>query len=155
MNCNSSVEQNKQVIKNLLKLDPVKYKNFDRVAEFILDAPIDNENKSVSLHVISTLFIALAEYNPSFELGKAEQIAGLSQLLVDTPKHMDGVMSILKPSKKIVNNYQKLIDGLTDIMESDLSSEPKSFYMKNVVGPVKEFFKNYKFVSGDEKKQKN
>jgi hypothetical protein len=154
MNCNSSVEHNKEIIKDLLKLDPVKYKNFDRVAEFILDAPIDNENKSVSLHVISNIFIALAEYNPSFESGKAAEVAGLSELLIDIPAHVQAATSILKPSKKIVNTYQKLIDDLDDVLNSDLSNEPKSFYANNVLKPIRDFFNNYKFVSPDEKKQK-
>ena len=75
MNCTPSVEKNKEIIKDLLTLDPVKYKNFNNVARFILDAPISKENQVVSLNIISQLFFFFFEKNPMYELGDADKVA--------------------------------------------------------------------------------
>jgi len=151
MSCSPSVEKDKEIIKALLKLDPVKYKNFDRVAEFILNAPIDDESKSVSLHTISHMFIQLNQKNNSFELGKASSVAEMGTLLTDTAQHLSAVNQLVKSKKNVVTGLQQLINDFVDVMDEDLSIKSFDDYDAQIFKPFQIFFTNYKFNTEAEK----
>jgi predicted NAD-dependent protein-ADP-ribosyltransferase YbiA (DUF1768 family)/alkylated DNA repair dioxygenase AlkB len=155
MNCNPSVEKNKDILKDLLRLDPIKYKNFDRVAEFVLEAPIDEENKSVTLHIMSKIFVALHESNKNWELGRnknAAKIAEMNDLYTQTALHIAAITRLIQPNKKLTpNSYEALLNIIDDHIENPRSIMLIKDYQKDILDPVARFFSTYNFESEKEK----
>lgn len=157
MNCTPSVEKNKEILKDLLKLDPVKYKNFDNVAKFILDAPISNENKSVSLNIISQLFVALNQKNQQFELGAndaAHSVARKESLLVETTKHLNVIKRILNYKGSYIDTFQELMDTIDSFVDSGLENYSMDDYESTILKPIYNYFITNTFVSETEKAEK-
>ena len=154
MNCTPSVEKNKEIIKDLLTLDPVKYKNFNNVARFILDAPISKENQVVSLNIISQLFVALNEKNPMFELGDAEKVARKEELLSDYTKYLNVVKGILKYKSKVGDTYTELIEHIDNIAEGKVNTYDSEDIKANVLKHVASYFNNTKFKSEEDRNKK-
>jgi predicted NAD-dependent protein-ADP-ribosyltransferase YbiA (DUF1768 family) len=155
MNCNPSVEKNKDILKDLLRLDPVKYKNFDRVAEFVLEAPIDEENKSVTLHIMSKIFVALHETNKNWELGRnnnAAKIAEMNDLYTQTTLHISTISRLIQPNKKLTpNSYEALLNIIEDHIENPKAIMLRKDYQKDILDPVARFFSTYAFESDKER----
>jgi predicted NAD-dependent protein-ADP-ribosyltransferase YbiA (DUF1768 family) len=155
MNCNPSVEKNKDILKDLLRLDPVKYKNFDRVAEFVLEAPIDEENKSVTLHIMSKIFVALHESNKNWELGRnknAVKIAEMNDLYTQTNLHIAAITRLIQPNKKLTpNSYEALLSNIDDNIENPKAIMLRKDYQKDILDPIARFFSTYAFESDKER----
>lgn len=155
MNCNPSVEKNKEILKKLLKKDPVKYKNFDRVAEFVLEAPIDEENKSVTLHIMSKIFVALHESNKNWELGRnknAAKIAEMNDLYTQTNLHIAAITRLIQPNKKLTpNSYEALLNIIEDHIENPKAIMLRKDYQKDILDPIARFFSTYAFESDKER----
>ena len=70
--CELSTDKYISVVKNLIKLNPSEYRNFDKTAEFILKSGLSNYEKSLSLYSIAEIYIGLHGLDKRFyELGKA------------------------------------------------------------------------------------
>jgi len=155
MNCNPSVEKNKEILKDLLRLDPIKYKNFDRVAEFVLEAPIDEENKSVTLHIMSKIFVALHETNKNWELGRndnAAKIAEMNDLYTQTNLHIAAITRLIQPNKKLTpNSYESLLNIIDDYIENPRDIMLVKDYQKGILDPIARFFSTYTFESDKER----
>ncbi len=155
MNCNPSVEKNKEILKDLLKLDPVKYTNFDRVAEFVLEAPIDEENKSVTLHIMSKIFVGLNERDKRFQLGRnnnAAKIAEMNELYTQTTLHISAITRLIQPNKKLTpNSYESLLNIIEDHIENPRTVMLRKDYQKDILDPIARFFSTYVFESDNER----
>ena len=150
MNCSTSIEKHKEILKSLLKLDSVKYKNFDEVIKFIINGPLTDEQKSVSTHVMSQLFIGLNQRDNSFQLNNALQISEMGSLLNDSVAHLKAVEKLIKPSKKIDNSLNGLMDSIQNVIDSS-AVMTMSDYEKEVIAPIESFFTNNVFQSEKEK----
>ena len=155
MNCNPSVEKNKEILKKLLRKDPVKYKNFDRVAEFVLDAPVDDENKSVTLHIMSKIFVVLHESNKNWELGRnnnAAKIAEMNDLYGQTSLHVAAITRLIQPNKRLTpNSYEALLEVLDDHIDNPKAIMLVKDYQKGILDPISRFFSTYNFESDNER----
>lgn len=156
MNRNPLVENNKEILKKLLKKDPVKYKNFDRVAEFVLEAPIDEENKSVTLHIMSKIFVALHESNKNWELGRnnnAAKIAEMNDLYTQTNIHIAAITRLIKPNPKInMNLFNALLNIIDYYIKNPIIIKLEKDYQKGMLDSFARLFLTYPYKS-DKKKE--
>lgn len=156
MNRNPLVENNKEILKKLLKKDPVKYTNFDRVAEFVLEAPVDEENKSVTLHIMSKIFVGLNERDKRFQLGRnnnAAKIAEMNDLYTQTNIHIAAITRLIKPNPKInMNLFNALLNIIDYYIKNPIIIKLEKDYQKGMLDSFARLFLTYPYKS-DKKKE--
>ena len=125
--CEITTGQYASIVKNLIKLNPSEYKNFDKTAEFILKSGLSNNEKSLSLFSISEIYIGLNELDSSFyEVGNAVKVAN-AKVLLNTPDNFIASVSNLynvkkSPGLKVEAIEKKIqeLSNMTTITGNDL-----------------------------------
>jgi len=157
MNCSPSVEKNKEILKDLWSIDKEKYKNFDNVVKFILDAPLSQENKIVSINVMAQIFVGLSTINPSINPGNnnnALQIAK-SQAMISYENGFNKYLSYVKTKvgykNNDVTNFEQLIDQIDTLDASGFENYTETDYKQYLLKPIANYFNNNKFVTAEAK----
>ena len=93
--CEITTGQYVSIVKNLIKLNPEIYRNFDKTAEFILKSGLSNNEKSLSLFSISEIYIGLNDLDKSFyQVGNAVKIAEAKVLLSEPDAFLSAVSNL-------------------------------------------------------------
>jgi len=144
--CELSTEKYISVVKNLIKLNPSEYKNFDKTAEFILKSGLSNYEKSLSLFSIAEIYIGLHGLDKSFyTIGKANKIVDAQILLEDTDEFVSIVSDLYKVKKtpKVkIESIEKMINDLsskTVVTPNDLTGT------NGVLTAIKNYFNTIAF----------
>jgi hypothetical protein len=161
MNCNPSVEKNKEILKDLWTLDKEKYKNFDNVVKFVLDAPISDENKAVSISIMADIFVPLSEVNKQIELGKNNNALVVSRnknTLYGSPTgvidYLDMINSTYGVKRKKISTLESMLDKFENLLfDKRTPSFTEDDYKSKVLNPITLYFNNTVFPS-DESRQK-
>jgi len=156
MTCSPSVEKNKQILKDLWTLNKEKYKNFDNVAKFILDAPITQENKAVSLSIISQIFVALSQKNPNIEIGKALEVARNEKMISfenGISKYLFFVKSKLDYRYNVVSSFEQLIDQIEIITSAGVEDYTQEDYEQYLLKPISAYFYGNTFATEKERNE--
>lgn len=144
--CELSTDKYISVVKNLIKLNPSEYRNFDKTAEFILKSGLSNYEKSLSLYSIAEIYIGLHGLDKRFyELGKADRIADARVLLDDTDQFISSVSelySVKKAPTAKIETIERMINDLskkTVVTRKDLTSS------NGVLNAIKNYFNTIEF----------
>jgi hypothetical protein len=148
--CEITTDQYVSIVKNLIKLNPNEYRNFDKTAEFILKSGLSNNEKSLSLFSISEIYIGLNELDSSFyELGNALKVADAKVMLSDPDKFVSAVDTLY--------NVKKSPALKVDVIEKKIEQLSK---MKTITGKqlttgvlttIKNYFNTHEFESLEER----
>ena len=111
MSCISNTEKYASLVSKFLKIDPVKYSNFDNVAEFILSNPLKDNSKTNTLHHLAVIYSQLEDAtNGEIKRGKAEAIKTLVNFIgVDDKVYLEKVLKDIYPTTKKVNVSKKQV----------------------------------------------
>jgi hypothetical protein len=144
--CELSTDKYISVVKNLIKLNPSEYRNFDKTAEFILKSGLSNYEKSLSLYSIAEIYIGLHGLDKRFyELGKADRIADARVLLDDTDQFISSVSelySVKKAPTAKIETIERMINDLskkTVVTRKDLTSS------NGILNAIKNYFNTIEF----------
>ena len=98
MACVTTTEHYIPVVKNLIKLDPKLYKNYDNVVKFILkSAGLTPEQKKQAIHTIAHIYNGLHGLdNEFYGLGKALEVINSVNLLDETNKYIKHISKIYR-----------------------------------------------------------
>lgn len=152
--CEITTGQYVSIVKNLIKLNPGKYRNFDKTAEFILKSGLSNNEKSLSLFSISEIYIGLNELDSSFyEVGNAVKVAN-AKVLLNTPDDFIASISNLynvkkSPGLKVETIEKKIqeLSNMTTITGNDLTGSA------GVLTAIKNYFNTHEFESLEEREE--
>lgn len=152
--CEVPTGQYVSIVKNLIKLNPDEYRNFDKTAEFILKSDLSDNEKSLSLFSISEIYIGLNELDNSFyQLGNALKVAD-AKVLLSTPSDFMAAVSNLYTVKKApalkVEVIEKKIQDLSNktvITGKDLENP------SGVLVAIKNYFNTHEFENLEEREQ--
>jgi len=147
MSCISNTEKYTNLVSKFLKIDPVKFSDFDNVAEFILSNPLKDNSKTNTLHHLAVIYSQLQDAtNGEIKKGKAEQIKGLVSFIgVDDKVYLDTVVKDIYPSVKPVTVSKKeiikLLNDLNKYEELDTLNED----LPRLFGLINNYFNFNKF----------
>lgn len=148
--CELSTDKFVAVVKNLIKLNPSVYKNFDNTAEFILKSGLSNYEKSLSLFSIAEIYIGLNDLDNSFyQLGNAEKITDAKILLSNTDDFLAAVSSLYKVKKAPVGKIEAIqrkileLEKMTTVTGNDLTGP------QGVLTMIKNYFNTNQFEDID------
>ena len=152
--CEITTGQYASIVKNLIKLNPSEYKNFDKTAEFILKSGLSNNEKSLSLFSISEIYIGLNELDGSFyEVGNAVKVAN-AKVLLNTPDDFIASVSNLynvkkSPGLKVEAIEKKIqeLSNMTTITGNDLTGSA------GVLTAIRNYFNTHDFESLEEREE--
>jgi hypothetical protein len=150
--CEITTGQYVSIVKNLIKLNPEIYRNFDKTAEFILKSGLSNNEKSLSLFSISEIYIGLNDLDKSFyQVGNAVKIAEAKVLLSEPDAFLSAVSNLYTikkaPSLK-AEVIEKKIEALSKkntITGNDLTGS------NGVLTAIKNYFNTHEFASLEER----
>lgn len=120
MNCISNTEKYANLVSKFLKIDPVKYSNFDNVAEFILSNPLKDNSKTNTLHHLAVIYSQLEDAsNGEIKKGKAEAIKALVNFIgVDDKVYLEKVLKDIYPTaKKVTASKKQVITQFNKLFE--------------------------------------
>lgn len=144
--CELSTDKFVAVVKNLIKLNPSVYRDFDNTAKFILKSGLSNYEKSLSLFSIAEIYVGLNGLDNSFyQLGNAEKIIDAKILLSDADEFLAVVSPLYSVKKapigKIEAIQKKILDleKMTTITGNDLTGP------QGVLTMIKNYFNTNEF----------
>ena len=148
--CEITTDQYVSIVKNLIKLNPNEYRNFDKTAEFILKSGLSNNEKSLSLFSISEIYIGLNELDGSFyELGNALKVSDAKVMLSDPDKFVSAVDTLYNVKKSPalkVDVIEKKIEQL-----SKMTTITGMQLTKGVLTTIKNYFNTHEFENLEER----
>lgn len=148
--CEITTDQYVSIVKNLIKLNPNEYRNFDKTAEFILKSGLSNNEKSLSLFSISEIYIGLNELDSSFyELGNALKVSDAKVMLSDPDKFVSAVGTLYNVKKSpalkidVIEKKIEQLSKMTTITGMQLT--------KGVLTTIKNYFNTHEFENLEER----
>lgn len=136
-NCEISIDKYIPIVRNFIKLDSEKYKNFDEISKFILNSGLSNAEQYLSLNNIASIYIGLHGLDNSFyEIGSANKVLDLKSL---EPEQFLSVVSSFYTTKKpsslkleTIESKIKKLAGEKFILRNDLTDKDGVLtYVKN------------------------
>jgi len=107
--CELSTDKFVSVVRNLIKLNPETYKNFDNTAKFILKSGLSNYEKSLSLFSIAEIYVGLNGLDQSFyEVGNAEKIIDAKILLSDADNFLSSISPLYTVKKTPIGKVEAI-----------------------------------------------
>jgi hypothetical protein len=152
--CEITTGQYVSIVKNLIKLNPSVYKNFDKTAEFILKSDLSNNEKSLSLFSISEIYIGLNELDSSFyETGGAIKIANAKVLLSNPDDFLAAVNNIYNVKKAPVLKVDLIEKKIQELSNMNFITEGDLKGPSGVLTAIKNYFNTHTFESLDERNE--
>jgi hypothetical protein len=150
--CEITTGQYVSIVKNLIKLNPNEYRNFDKTAEFILKSGLSNNEKSLSLFSISEIYIGLNDLDGSFyQTGNAVKVAEAKPLLSEPDKFLSAVSNLYTVKKtpslkaEVIEKKIEALSKMTTITGIDLTGS------NGVLNAIKNYFNTHEFESLEER----
>lgn len=151
MSCSIRTEDYGPVVKDLIKLDSQKYRNYDNVAKFLIDSNLGLEQKKMALYNIAHIFRDLHSLdNELFNPGKLQEIINLSPVY-------DNSENFVKESAKIYGISFKNPTSLKAVLESIDTLKKDPIFLPYKIEPVLKLIENYFKVNifGSDEEKKN
>jgi hypothetical protein len=150
--CEITTGQYVSIVKNLIKLNPSEYRNFDKTAEFILKSGLSNNEKSLSLFSISEIYIGLNELDNSFyELGNALKVADAKVLLVEPDKFLSAISTLYNVKKAPLGRIESIEKMILDLEKKDTITGNDLTGPQGVLTAIKNYFNTREFENLEER----
>lgn len=150
--CEITTGQYVSIVKNLIKLNPEVYRNFDKTAEFILKSGLSNNEKSLSLFSISEIYIGLNDLDGSFyQTGNAVKIADAKILLSEPDKFLSAVSNLYSVKKAPLGKIESIEKMILDLEKKNTITGNDLTGPKGVLTVIKNYFNTHEFENLEER----